>query len=156
VIPVSILVGLAGTLAFTQVAADTSYVLLSAALFVIGLGLGGTIMPSMAVAYQSVGREEVPSATSALNMAQRIAGSVGTALLAVVLQHQIVSSIPSAAGGLGAIAQAPADALADAFGTTFWVAFAVLAVSLVPAFLLPRLDAKHAAVAIGPGQVQSG
>src|SRR5207253_7011331 len=51
VIPVGILLALAGTAAYTQIAANTSYVFLAGALFVVGLGLGATIMPSMAIAY---------------------------------------------------------------------------------------------------------
>jgi EmrB/QacA subfamily drug resistance transporter len=134
VIPSGIVLALAGTAAYTQVGADTSYVYLAAALFVIGLGLGSTIMPSMAVAYQTVPREAVAHATSTINVIQRIAGSVGTALLAVVLQHQID------AGGSHA-----APALAEAFGTTFWVAFGLVATALVPALLLPRLRRREAA-----------
>jgi hypothetical protein len=32
--------------------------------------------------------------------------------------------------------------LADAFGTTFWVAFGLVAASLIPALLLPRIRAQ--------------
>jgi EmrB/QacA subfamily drug resistance transporter len=145
VIPAGIGLALVGLAAFTQVGADTSYALLAAALFVIGLGLGSTIMPSMAVAYQAVPREAVAQATSSINVIQRIAGSVGTALLAVVLQRAIASSLPGADGGIGSLAALSADerarvapALADAFGTTFWVAFGLVAAAVVPALLLPR------------------
>jgi EmrB/QacA subfamily drug resistance transporter len=131
VIPVGIVLALAGTAAYTQVGAHTSYVYLAVALFVIGLGLGATIMPSMAVAYQTVAREAVAHATSTINVIQRIAGSIGTALLAVVLQHEIDA---------GHSRSAPA--LADAFGTTFWVAFGLVATALGPALLLPRLRAR--------------
>jgi EmrB/QacA subfamily drug resistance transporter len=146
VIPVGIALALAGTLAYAQVGADTSYVFLGGALFVIGLGLGSTIMPSMAVAYQTVPREAVAQATSAINVIQRVAGSIGTALLAVVLQHSIATSLPGVDGGIGALAALPdegraraAAALADAFGTAFWVALALVAAALLPALLLPRL-----------------
>jgi EmrB/QacA subfamily drug resistance transporter len=148
VIPTGILLALAGTVAYTQVGADTSYVFLAGALFVIGLGLGGTVMPSMAVAYQAVPREDVAQATSTINVIQRIAASIGTALLAVVLQRSIASNLPGLDGGAGAFAGLPqegrsqaAPALADAFGTTFWVAFGLVAAALVPALLLPRIRA---------------
>jgi EmrB/QacA subfamily drug resistance transporter len=146
VIPAGILLALAGTAIYTQVGADTSYVLLSGALFLIGLGLGATIVPSMAVAYQAVPPESIPQATSTINVIQRVAGSVGTALLAVVLQRQIATNLPGVDGGIGALAALSGEAravvenaLADAFGTTFWVAFGLVAASLVPALLLPRL-----------------
>jgi EmrB/QacA subfamily drug resistance transporter len=146
VIPVGILLALAGTAVYTQVGAGTSYLVLAAALLVIGLGLGSTIMPSMAVAYQAVPREAVAQATSAINVIQRIAGSVGTALLAVVLQRSISGNLPGVHGGVGALAALPpqgraqvAPALAEAFGATFWVALALVAAALIPALLLPRL-----------------
>src|SRR5919204_368614 len=128
VIPFGIVLALLGTAAYTQVAADSSYAFLAGSLFLIGLGLGATIVPSMAVAYQAVPREAVAHATSAINVIQRISGSVGTALLAVVLQHEIDAAHSRSAA-----------ALANAFGTTFWVAFGLVATALVPALLLPRL-----------------
>jgi len=141
VIPAGIGLALIGTAAYTQVGADTSYVLLAAALFVIGLGLGSTIVPSMAVAYQTVSREAVPRATSAINMIQRIAASIGTALLAVVLQRSIEGK--GLDGGIGALdsRSSAAPQLAAAFGTAFWVAFGLVAAALIPALLLPRRSA---------------
>jgi len=53
-----------GTAAFTRVGAHTSYVLLAAALLVIGFGLGSTAMPSMAAAPWPVSPR--PSATMRL------------------------------------------------------------------------------------------
>ena len=43
-----------GTLAFTRVGADTSYRYFAVPLFVVGLGIGSTIMPSMAAAFQTL------------------------------------------------------------------------------------------------------
>jgi EmrB/QacA subfamily drug resistance transporter len=144
VVPTGVLIALVGTAAFTQVGAETSYAVLAVALFVIGLGLGSTIVPSMAVAYQGVPRESVADATSTINVIQRVAGSVGTALLAVVLQRSIAGNLPGVESGVGALAALPdgrraqvAPALADAFGTTFWVALGLVAAALVPALLLP-------------------
>jgi hypothetical protein len=100
----------------------------------------------MAVAYQAVPRESIPQATSTINVIQRVAGSVGTALLAVVLQRQIATSLPGVEGGIGALAALSEQGralvervLADAFGMTFWVAFGLVAASLLPALLLPRV-----------------
>ena len=141
VIPAGIVLALAGTAGYTQVGADTSYLFLGGALFVIGLGLGSTIVPSMAVAYQAVPREAVAQATSTINVIQRVAGSVGTALLAVVLQRSIRASLGvdslAALSHVGRTQAAPA--LAAAFGTAFWVAFGLVAAALVPALLLPSI-----------------
>ncbi len=145
VVPAGIGLALLGTAAYTQIGADTGYAYLAIALFTIGLGLGATIMPTMAAAYQGLAREAMPRATSALNTTQRVAGALGTALLAVVLQRAIASELPAFRGGLAEAAglassdrAAAAPALANAFGTTFWVALGLTALALVPALLLPR------------------
>ena len=122
-----------GMLAYAQVGPGTSYLYLSAALLVIGAGVGATVVPSMAAAFQALSRVETPRATSALNVIQRLGGAVGTALFAIVLSRQAEAG----AGGHGAAA------LAGAFGTTFWVAAGLIAVAVVPALLLPR--ARHQA-----------
>jgi EmrB/QacA subfamily drug resistance transporter len=145
VIPIGILLALLGAAGYTQVGATTSYAYLAGALFLIGLGLGTTIVPSMAVAYQTVPREAAAQATSVINVIQRVAGSIGTALLAVVLQRSISTNLPGVDGGIGTLAAlSPAErsnvagGLAAAFGTTFWVAVALVAAALVPALLLPK------------------
>jgi len=134
-----------GMLAYTQVGPRTSDGYLAVALLVIGAGIGATITPSMAAAFQAVSRAETPRATSALNAIQRIGGAIGTALFAIILQHAITATLPGHGGGDTAIAalsqHAPvhtAAALAAAFGTTFWVAVGLIAAALVPALLLPR------------------
>jgi EmrB/QacA subfamily drug resistance transporter len=145
IVSVGVVIATLGALAFTQIGADTSYVYLAAALFVLGLGAGSTIMPSMAAAFQTLNREETPRATSALNAIQRIAGAIGTAMFAIVLQRAIAANVPDLHDGIQALATLPpeqraslAPALADAFGTTFWVAVGLIAATLVPALFLPR------------------
>jgi EmrB/QacA subfamily drug resistance transporter len=151
VISSGVILALLGTLVYTQVDATTSFAVLSSALLLVGLGLGATVMPSMAVAYGSVPREAVAHATATINVVQRIAGSIGTALFAVVLQRAITANLPDAHGTIGALAAtAPArrpqtaDALAGAFGTTFWVAVVLVATALLPALLLPAARAREA------------
>jgi EmrB/QacA subfamily drug resistance transporter len=144
IVPVGVLLALVGTAGYTQVEAHTSYWLLSVWLFLIGAGLGATISPSMAAAYQSLQGPAIGKATSAISVVQRIAGSVGSALLAVVLQRQIIAQLPGFHGGVAqagaAAAHDPlqvAPALADAFGATFRVASALTAVAMIPALLMP-------------------
>ena len=148
VVTVGVLVAVVGTLAYTQLGAETSYAYLGAALFVLGIGAGSTIMPSMAAAFQALAREETPRATSALNVIQRTAGAIGTALLAIVLQRAIAANLPGGEGGIQALATpssgeraAVAGPITDAFATTFWIAAALIALALVPALLLPRARA---------------
>lgn len=151
VVPVGLLLALAGTFPFTQVGAHTSYWLLAGALVVRGFGLGSTMMPSVAAAYQTLSRAQVDEAAPTLNIMRQIGGSIGTALLAVVLTRYIDSYLPGAQGssgeGLSGIGAGGASAtarerfaapLAHAFASTFWVAFGLTALTLVPALLLPR------------------
>ena len=136
----------AGMLGFTQVGADTSFVFLASCQFLMGLGMGATMMPAMSAAYQTLQRQQIARATTALNIIQRVGGSVGTAFLSVVLTHQLSSRLPGAGErGLGAAQSIPegardaiAPAIADAFGNTFWFAAGIIALAVIPALMLPR------------------
>ena len=72
------------------------------------------MMPAMAAAYSRLDSAQVPRATSALNALQRIGGSIGTALLAVVLQRQ------------GRTAVEPATAFAHTFAWALGLAVLTL------------------------------
>jgi EmrB/QacA subfamily drug resistance transporter len=144
VVPVGILIALAGTAVYTQVGANTSDVYLALAVFAIGAGLGATITPLMAAAFQGLSRPEMPRATSAINVIQRLAGSIGSALLAVVLQGAMAARLPGFHGSIGQAAALAASspgragaALARSFGVSFLVARALAAAALIPALLLP-------------------
>ena len=148
---VGLVVALAGTAVLGEIGPRTSYWWLSLSLVVRGVGLGATMMPAMAAAYQTLSRAAVPRATTALNITQRVGGSVGTALLAVVLERRIHAELPQVPGaGLGALSGLAAGArdqvagpLSTAFGQTFWVAFVLTAVSVLPALFLPMRPFVH-------------
>jgi EmrB/QacA subfamily drug resistance transporter len=110
------------TIPLVFVGAHTSTVLLHGVLLVRGFGLGFAMMPAMAAAYSRLDGAQVPRATSALNALQRIGGSIGTALLAVVLQRQ--------ARG----AAAPAAAFAHTFAWALALAFLAMAPAAVLAW----------------------
>jgi EmrB/QacA subfamily drug resistance transporter len=126
VVVAGLIVLMVGTLAFTQVRAGTPVWLLEVALAVRGLGLGFTMMPAMAAAYATLERPQVPRATPLLNVLQRVGGSLGTAVLAVVLQHELTARAPGRGG-------VPA-----AFAHTYWWVMAGTAVALAPALVLAR------------------
>ncbi|HWI73242.1 MAG TPA: DHA2 family efflux MFS transporter permease subunit [Baekduia sp.] len=135
-----------GMLGFTQVGTDTSFWILGGSQFLMGLGMGASMMPAMSAAYQTLQREQLARATTALNIIQRVGGSIGTALLSVVLTHQLASRLPGGnEGGLAAAQSVPPAAreriapdIADAFGNTFWVGAGIIALAVIPALLLPR------------------
>jgi EmrB/QacA subfamily drug resistance transporter len=146
IVPFGIILLLIGTLAYTQVTAESSYWLLGASLYVRGLGLGATMMPTMSAALTTLTKSVVPRASSSLNIIMQLGGSFGSALLAVILSRQISQHLPASPGGSsGRIGAMPdevrerfAPVLADAFGHTFWVAFGLTVVLIVPALMLPR------------------
>ena len=146
---------------FTQVGVDTSYTYLLLALFIMGLGMGGTMMPIMTSALQTLKDHEIARGSTLMNITQQVAASIGTALFSVLLTNGFKSSAfagpaiaslsdPAVAAKLppAVVAKGLADA-ADAFGGVFVVATGLVALCLVPAALLPRR--KPAATA--PGEV---
>ncbi|MGA8210257.1 MAG: DHA2 family efflux MFS transporter permease subunit [Nocardioidaceae bacterium] len=143
----TIVVGMA---MFTTVGVDTPYTFLLAALFVMGLGMGGTMMPIMTSALQTLSDHEIARGSTLMNITQQVAASIGTALFSVLLTNGFRSSDlagpaiaslsdPRVADRLppAAIARGLADA-ADAFGGVFVVATVLVALCLAPAVLLPR------------------
>jgi EmrB/QacA subfamily drug resistance transporter len=144
-----VLIG-AGMAVFTQISADTAYPLLLGALFVVGLGMGMTMMPIMSSALATLKHDTVARGSTLMNIVQQSAGSVGTAVMSVILTNQVLNR-PAASMYMGVLQGAvPADkvppgaveagqaSLADAFGATFWVALVLVALCLIPAFMLPR------------------
>jgi EmrB/QacA subfamily drug resistance transporter len=144
VVPIGVVTVILGTIAYTQVTVSSSELLLALSLFVRGLGLGFSMMPAMSAAYQTLEPHQVPRATTTINIVRQVGGSLGTAVLAVILQRQIVSSVGGAGGGalLGsttAIPEAARAQVAGAFGHSFWWAVGLSALGVIPALLLPRI-----------------
>jgi len=115
------------TIPFALIGAHTSIVWLSVWMFIRGIGIGFGFMPAMAAAFASLKRSELASATPQLNVLQRVGGSIGTAVLAVILQRALVGAHgPSAA--------------AQAYGTAFWASAALSALAIIPCIILLRAE----------------
>jgi EmrB/QacA subfamily drug resistance transporter len=160
VVPGLVLIG-AGMAVLTQVDAHTSYGLILTVLFVMGLGMGGTMMPLFTASLQTLSGPTIARGSTLMNIMQQIASSIGAAVMSVVLTNQekdspfalpaIASrSNPAIADKLtpAQLAQGFADT-ADGFATTFTVALVLIAVTLIPAFLLPHRKVAPAAPAEG-------
>lgn len=120
-----VLVGLT-FLGLTQLEADTSYWLFGVDLFFMGIGMGMTMMPTFSGAMQTLSQAAIPKASTTLNINQQVGASIGTAVLSVLLAHQLE-------GARTPVAQA------DAYGSTFVWAFVLVAVAFVVALvLLPK------------------
>src|SRR5262249_60831216 len=70
----------------------------------MGAGMGATIPPSRAAASQAIERPAIGAATATIGTIQRIAGSLGTALLAITLQHAMAAHLPGFHGSIGGAA----------------------------------------------------
>ncbi|MEV4053666.1 DHA2 family efflux MFS transporter permease subunit [Amycolatopsis sp. NPDC049688] len=125
IILVGMLVASIGTIPYVFVGQSGNEFLLGAALLVRGMGLGAAVIPLSAAAYQGLGKADVPRATSAVNIIQRIGSSFGTAVLAVVLEQRIAVHGATGAGK------------ALAFGDTFVWTLVLTGAALIPALLLP-------------------
>jgi EmrB/QacA subfamily drug resistance transporter len=146
IVLVGLTITLAALLGLTQIAADTSYWTLGAILFVMGMGLGSTMMPIMSGAMQTLRKAAVARASTTVNILQQVGASIGTAVLSVTLAGALAARLPQAAGGRvagaggsipDAVRERIAPLMADAYGHTFWWAAGLLAIAFVPAILLP-------------------
>jgi MFS family permease len=87
------LLAFAGTLPFLYLASHGLLVgVLAFALFIRGMGLSAVGMPSIASAYASVKREQLPMATTALNIIQRLGGPTLTTLCATFLGWRLAAA----------------------------------------------------------------
>src|SRR3954466_5680817 len=93
-VPFALVLIAAGFFTFTQVQADTSYVLLCGSLFVMGLGMGGTMMPIMTSALKTLTHHEVARGSTLLNILQQIGSSIGGAVMSVILTSALNDSQP--------------------------------------------------------------
>jgi EmrB/QacA subfamily drug resistance transporter len=136
-----------GIAPFAFVTAHTSYVLLCSFSFVLGLGMGFSMMPTMTAAMQAVPPAAIARTSTAMNIIRQSGASIGTAILSVLLStaigDQLVSagvSLPSGESGFNALhtltpaqhAQA-AEPIAEAFAQTFVWAVILLALAFIPA-----------------------
>jgi EmrB/QacA subfamily drug resistance transporter len=135
-----------GIAPFAFVTATTSYVLLCGFGFVLGLGMGLSMMPTMTAAMQAVPAAAIARTSTAMNIIRQSGASIGTAILSVLLATAITSQLISVPGapsgssgfdtlhGLSASQQAAvAEPLAQAFASTFVWALALLAIAFIPA-----------------------
>ncbi|HET9996612.1 MAG TPA: DHA2 family efflux MFS transporter permease subunit [Nocardioides sp.] len=158
IVPVGLVVIVIGFFGLTQVTETTPYPLLIAELFVLGLGMGASMMPLFTSALKTLRAHEVARGSTLLNINQQIGSSVGVAVISVILTAHLNASdlakpamaatldptLVDAVGGAAAVAAGLAEAAA-AFADTFWVAWVLVVLTLVPAFFLPR---KHEQLAM--------
>jgi len=125
----------AATIPFVLVTNATPYSLLAAAMIVRGVGVGLSMMPAMTAAFSVLTKEQVNDASPQLTVIQRVGGSLGTAIIAVILQHNLSGITP----GPHAAALA-----AGGFAHTYWWVMGATLIALVPTALLARIERRAA------------
>jgi MFS family permease len=147
IVPVGLILVAISFLGLTQLEADTSYWTFGVLLFVMGLGMGATMMPTFSGAMQTLRRAAIARASTTLNINQQVSASIGTAVLSVLLANALANRLPgTAGGGIGAAASVPPDVrativgpMAEAFASTFWWALALVVIAFVVSTpLLPK------------------
>jgi EmrB/QacA subfamily drug resistance transporter len=132
------LITVVATVPFVLIGAGTSYWIIGAAMVVRGFGIGMSMMPSMTAAFAVLRPDQISHASPQLNVLQRVGGSMGTAILSVVLGNHLASAGGTADGG------------AAAFGTTYWWVLGVTAVALVPTAILAVVERRARVVGREP------
>jgi EmrB/QacA subfamily drug resistance transporter len=157
-----------GMFGLTQVDESTPYSHILPMLFVMGLGMGATMMPLFTSALKTLSAHEVARGSTLLNITQQLSSSVGVATMSVLLTNHLNNSpivpgtekVPNLDGGItetgaailsntrpqvfaqlhldpAAVARGLVDA-ASSFAQTYWVAWSLVLLTLVPALFLPR------------------
>lgn len=132
-----------GLLSLSTIDGSTGLLQVELTLFLLGLGMGSTMMPAMSAALGSVERSAVARVNAGISVLQRVGGSIGTALLAIVLSHQLARA--ASAAGLHAGGEIPAGAtgqpvpmMGAAFGHTFLWSFCIALAALAAALCIRR------------------
>ncbi|MGB3304024.1 DHA2 family efflux MFS transporter permease subunit [Gordonia sp. (in: high G+C Gram-positive bacteria)] len=146
---------------FISLGTDTSYWYLCGALLIQGLGMGMTMMPIMSAALATVRPSEIADGSTLMNAIQQTASSVGTAVITVIFTTMLLplSRAMMQAGGdpektmnamvengvnvkdpvaVGQAGQSTLADIASTYGDTFIIATILVALTLIPAFFLPR------------------
>jgi EmrB/QacA subfamily drug resistance transporter len=127
-----------GTLPYALVGPHTPELLLGLAQFVRGAGLATAIVPIMSAGFSQLRPEQIPGAATTIRIFQQVGGSLGTAVLAVILERQLRGAHSSAE-------------LADGFGTTFTWALGLTLLAVLPALRLPSERAGRVATVTPDG-----
>ncbi|AXB42803.1 DHA2 family efflux MFS transporter permease subunit [Amycolatopsis albispora] len=113
----------AGTAAFTQLGPGLPDAVIAVSLLVRGFGAAMIGAPVMTIVYRRIAPAQLPRAAGALNLLNTVGGSLGTAALAVVLQHRLT---------------ARGTDLPAAFADAFWWVLGLALVAAAGALRLPR------------------
>ncbi len=128
------------TIPLAFVGGSTSIAFISVVLLLRGVGIGFSFMPAMTAAFAALRPDQLSDATPQLNVLQRIGGAIGTAVLAVVLQR-----------ATGHATTKPVGAFQDAY----WWSVGICVLSLIPVFVLMRVENPRARLSRGASNAEA-
>jgi EmrB/QacA subfamily drug resistance transporter len=126
------------TIPFALIGAHTSVAFLCVVMVLRGAGMGASFMPAMTAAFAALDRSQVTHATPQLNVLNRVGGSIGTTVLAVVLAESLRHAHTQAAA-------------AHSYGIAFWWSVGMAAVAIIPCVVLMRAESNARKVAKAAG-----
>jgi MFS family permease len=127
------------TIPFGLIGAGTSVPFLALMMVLRGGAMGASFMPAMTAAYVTLEPSQITHATPQLNVLNRVGGSIGTTILAVILANAL----------LGAHSNAHRAA---AYGTAFWWSVGLAAAAIIPCVILMRADTRARQAAKSAGE----
>lgn len=131
-VAVGLVVTIGGTLPLAFLDESTPYSLIEPALLVRGIGFGLVLLPAMIAAFATLRPDQLSDGTPQVSVVQRVGGSVGTAVFAVLLAHYL--------RGVTGSGERSAHVLAGAYATAYWWAVGLTAAAFGPAWLLIRAE----------------
>lgn len=131
VVMVSLVLAIGGTLPFVFFGESSSIILISVALLIRGMGIGGVSIPMMTDAYTGMQETEVAAASVGTRIIQNIGGAFGSAVLATVVSLSIQGKLPTVGH------------MTTAYHDGFLLTLILSLVVFIPAFFLTNKQAKN-------------
>ena len=124
--------------ALTDLTPTTGYFYFAASVFVMGAGMGVTMVPMFSGAMRTLTKPQVARASTSINIVQQSGAAIGTVVLSIVLSQLLADSpIPglSATAALDSLSPVKTAAVSDAYATTFGYAAAMTVVAMIVALI---------------------
>jgi EmrB/QacA subfamily drug resistance transporter len=162
-----------GLFLLSRLSVDTGAMAASAAMFVLGLGLGSVMQVLVIAVQNAVGYDDLGAATSGATFFRSIGGSFGVAVFGAVFSARLSANVahylagqqlpPGFSGTAGASPEAlkalPAavhtgyiEAYAASLQTVFLIAVPIAAVAFLLTWLLPEVPLRTTTTAVDPGE----
>jgi EmrB/QacA subfamily drug resistance transporter len=124
--------------ALTDITPHTSYLYFAVTVFVMGAGMGVTMVPMFSGAMKTLTKPQVARASTAINIVQQTGAAIGTVFLSIILSEILAGkNYPglSATASLEKLEPVKAAVISDAYGTTFGFAAALTVVAMIVAII---------------------